>query len=712
MPSYTTPGTYTYTVPAGVISVGITVQGGSGGAGVLENSGTITTPPAGGLGGLVTASIPVTGGQVLTIVVGSAGNAGNYYPPGSLNPGAAGYHSGGAGGGTSGQGASGAGAGSSAVLGAGPVLYAEAGGGGAGGSGYSVATTGGAGAGGNGGSSTGIGIAGSTSPTAGAWGTGGGGATQSADGAAGTGVPGSGVANGNPGSSGTGGNGTTCASMGVIAVAGGGGGGGFFGGGSGGSAYSNAGYGGGGGGGGGASWAGNGATSIVYSTAGAAGNGSVTVTPLNSAPNAPTLVSPVNGAYLDASGGLTCQAVYNSTDGTNQNAYAARLKSTGGYTYYNAGSNTMQGTIVWNSTSTVPGGTFSFTFPASALSNGTTYNWSAASQESAGIQGPFASDFTVNAQAPPTLVVTGPTGSIVVPSPVVTWTTTPPSGATQSAYRVVIYTAAQQGIPGFTPGASPSTWDSGTLTGAAQNITVGVPLPNLVTYYAYVQVTETGGLSSAWQFTTFTTAFDPCATATVTAAAGTDGTTGCPLVAVTVAGNNNLLSFDDASFEGAVGSWVGGTNTTATQSLAQFKDGTASMLLTPTGAGALVAALALDFYTAFYVPVAPNTSYLVQASFRAGTTARSCNVECDWYTAAGVLISPSVSANVTDSTSAWVVASETVTSPGTAAYARLLVNVAGVSGSSDVHYVDTVGLQPGAATGWPGAGWWAPPTWS
>ena len=265
---------------------------------------------------------------------------------------------------------------------------------------------------------------------------------------------------------------------------------------------------------------------------------------------------------------------------------------------------------------------------------------------------------------------------------------------------MVLYTAAQQSITGFTPGVSPSYWDSGTQTGPNQSLQVGVVLTNSTTFYAYVIVTETGGEMSAWESTSFTVSFDPCATPTVTAVAGTDPSTGCPRIAITVQGQDNLLSFLDASFEAGTGSWEAGSNTTIADSATVAKDGSYSMKLTPTTSGALVAGLSPAFYSTYYVSVTALASYTVQAAFRAGVSARSCNVEVDWYTSGGSLISQVLSANVTDSTSAWTIASENVTAPATAASARILVNVASVSGSSDVHYVDCVGLQPGTGVTW------------
>ncbi|MDO8553144.1 MAG: hypothetical protein Q7S01_06525 [bacterium] len=76
---YTAPGTYTFTVPAGVSTVTATIAGAGGGGGGATMSGDYWTGGGGGSGGYVTQDISVTAGQQLTIVVGAGGCAGRYY---------------------------------------------------------------------------------------------------------------------------------------------------------------------------------------------------------------------------------------------------------------------------------------------------------------------------------------------------------------------------------------------------------------------------------------------------------------------------------------------------------------------------------------------------------------------------------------------------------------------------------------------------------
>ncbi|MFL5824555.1 MAG: choice-of-anchor D domain-containing protein, partial [Solirubrobacteraceae bacterium] len=207
--TYTMPGQYTFTVPAGITSIDVTAIGGAGGHGCAFS-------PAGGEGARVSATLAVTPGKQLEIGVAGNGASSTDATCGS-GGGAGGSGGGGAGGGDLGGGfnGSGGGGGASAVgadlLGpAYPPLLVAAGGGGSGSGNLG-------GAGGNAGSAGGAGENGAVGGQPGAEAAGGAGGTGSVNGAAGQyGLGGAGAANANPGS-------------------GGGGGGGYFGGGGGGA---------------------------------------------------------------------------------------------------------------------------------------------------------------------------------------------------------------------------------------------------------------------------------------------------------------------------------------------------------------------------------------------------------------------------------------------------------------------------------------------
>ena len=223
-----------FTVRAGVVSITIQATGAPGGRGV----GTLTcfVTGQGGPGSRTTATVAVTPGVTLTVLVGSAGMLGQ-------NGGGGGFNGGGNG---SGAGLGGGGGGASSVF-AGATPLVIAGGGGGGGAGCVNV------AGGNGGSGGGL-IAdpGVAAPQGGG---GGGGGTQVAGGAGGAASPGG--STGTPGTPGVAHMGGTGGQMG-----GGGGGGGYFGGGGGGGG--NPPDVGGSGGGGGSSFTAPGSTAVVH----------------------------------------------------------------------------------------------------------------------------------------------------------------------------------------------------------------------------------------------------------------------------------------------------------------------------------------------------------------------------------------------------------------------------------------------------------------
>ncbi len=186
-------------------------------------------------------------------------------------------------------------------------------------------------------------------------------------------------------------------------------------------------------------------------------------------PTAPTLTAPPNATYASLSGTEIFDWNYNNTDGSTEAAYALRIKISGAssYSYWNASTAALQSSIVWNA-STVETATLS----AGVLANGNTYNWSVASQSSYGLQGPFASDFTLVGQAAPVVGQTGPTGTVSNAFAAVAWSPAFPSGAAQTNYQIWVYSLATTQVPGFVVGQSTSSsstietlyWLAGTGT--------------------------------------------------------------------------------------------------------------------------------------------------------------------------------------------------------------------------------------------------------
>jgi hypothetical protein len=257
-------GPQSFTLPAGVTNVTMSVSGASGGATVNGNGR--------GLGASAAGTFVTAPGAVLTVLVGGAGGNGGGNSPitGVVPGGAAGFNGGGAGG-TSDQlgssddfSGSGGGGDSSVLAGSTPFVV---GGGGGGGIACGIGQSGGSGGYPSGAAGT------SGACTSGTSGPGGGG-TQSAPGTGGSGG-GNGVAGGT-GVNGNGGAGGSATANAFRVDGGGGGGGGFFGGGGSGgySGFDNA-----LGGGGGSSYFAPSATNSTAEAAGThSGNGIVTLT--------------------------------------------------------------------------------------------------------------------------------------------------------------------------------------------------------------------------------------------------------------------------------------------------------------------------------------------------------------------------------------------------------------------------------------------------
>lgn len=425
-----------------------------------------------------------------------------------------------------------------------------------------------------------------------------------------------------------------------------------------------------------------------------------------SAPSAPTLTNPANNLFLDLTGGVTFQSTYNSTDFTNENAYALRQKVSGAGSYNYWTGTAWQSTIIWPVVSVAPGGTTSVGPLSTGLSNGNVYNWSMASQEAlANLQGPFASDFTFTAQAAPTLVVNGPTGTVTnTNSPTVTWTSSPASGANQTAWRIIV----EHGAYGSVPGSGTQDWDSGTQNGPSQSAPIGsggtpngVTLANGSTYRAFVQVTETGGILSTWGFVTFTVSLDLPQTPSITAVAGTDPATGKPRVVLTVQGQDNVLTATQASFEdGTTTGWAAGASTAIANTTAQALDGTHAMSLTRQSTTGAASATTPTGTSGF--PVTPGKPWQALANFRSAVTARSCTIQVLWYQASGAasaIRASDTSAGVNDTTTGWTQAALAVTSPADAAFAAVVVSVAAAV-ANEVHYVDNIDLGPGSNAVW------------
>jgi len=154
---------------------------------------------------------------------------------------------------------------------------------------------------------------------------------------------------------------------------------------------------------------------------------------------------------------------------------------------------------------------------------------------------------------------------------------------------------------------------------------------------------------------------------------------------------SNSLTGQNTGFEGGIGTWVTGLNSpTLADSSAKAHTGSDSMSVTSTTAGTM-AAKHVSSGTGG-IAVTPGRQCYVQAWFLAGSTARTCQVAINWYNSSGTLLTTSANAGVADNTSTWTVSNTLATAPASAAFATVIIQVTGVAGSGEVHYVDDVEL--------------------
>lgn len=440
-------------------------------------------------------------------------------------------------------------------------------------------------------------------------------------------------------------------------------------------------------------------------------------------PFAPTLISPVNGAYLDLAVTPTFQWKYNPGQvGNTQSAWQFLRLVNGGVTahFWNAATFSWQTSPVWNS-----GSIQSYTFPNGAWVDGNVYQWAMATRDGNGT-GPQSGFFTINAQSAPVVTVLTPSGTITSADPIVSWSVSTPSGATQTTYRVIIYSQDQysgsafdqwdyagdtwdnpsdswdaSGGGAFTPGQAPSVYDSGTIGSTTQRTldlsTIPLFLVNGTTYRAYVQVQETGGQYSAWAFSTFTVSFFAPNPPTITAIFTTDPATGCPVVNLEIQGHDNLLSYVDslASTAYGIGSWAEYLDCAVTPT-------TGAVQIKSLGAGQMVART--NYGTAAYQAL-PNTEYTASGEFKAAANARTCNVGIGFFDSSGLLIgSIAYGTGITDTTTGYTAGHVTATSPMQTAYVAIFSRVLATGAANEIHDFTNGCITVGTGTTWSAGG--------
>jgi hypothetical protein len=292
--------------------------------------------------------------------------------------------------------------------------------------------------------------------------------------------------------------------------------------------------------------------------------------------------------------------------------------------------------------------------------------------------------------AQPTVTVTAPSGTISDTTfPSVTWTYADTDGDPQSAYEIKVFDSTTYGGGSFSADTSTPTVETGIVASTNDGQTLEADLADGTTYRAYVRVAQLVNGSnyfSDWAYSQFTIDVDAPATPLITAFF--DSNEGA--VTLTVFGRTNILSPNQASLETNTTGWAAVTNCAIARSTAQASSGSASLQLTASASGDMVASTT----TATKFTVTANQEFSAIADFRAGTTSRTTQVGIRYLNSTGGTISTTYGTGVSDTSSGWVSPTATVLAPPTATHAQVFVKVSS-AGSGEVHYVDKIAFHAG-----------------
>jgi hypothetical protein len=279
--------------------------------------------------------------------------------------------------------------------------------------------------------------------------------------------------------------------------------------------------------------------------------------------------------------------------------------------------------------------------------------------------------------------------------PVVSGTFTATEGDPLTRARLKVFTAAQVAAAGFNAETSTAVYDSGDQATVSLKLPVGLDLSPGVTYHAYLKGAYTlNGTPfwSAWASQSFALAIEP-ATAPLLTMTADDTLRRAILI---WQGRVNLLSSDDADFEGTIGNWVAGVGAAPARSTAQFRHGVASMLYNSNGT-------ASPFFTNSGGSGGPGAVvtkagqvFRLSGFFRAGSTGRAWRIVARQHDVANAFVNQTNGSNGTDTTS-WTAMPEvthTATVDGRL-YFQLETSTTPTAG--ELHYFDQLQIVPGSA---------------
>lgn len=294
----------------------------------------------------------------------------------------------------------------------------------------------------------------------------------------------------------------------------------------------------------------------------------------------------------------------------------------------------------------------------------------------------------------PTVTVDAPSGTVTDTSrPAIAWTYADTDGDPQAVYQVRVFDAATYSAAGFDPDTATPQWDSGLVQSSDPGVTSTVDLGNEDDHRAYVRVGHDLGPTvflSAWAYSAFRLEYEAPDGPVLSASYSTRDN----VVYVTAQGSTNLLSADDASLEGSIGTWVEADACTVARTTAFAASGSASLVMTATAAEPEMQAV-----TGLYPIPTNGREVTARAEFRPDAAAREIRVAILWFDAADAFISAD-SAYGGETANVWTAVSVTAYPPSGATQAQVLVEVGEFPASGEKHYVDKIFLGPGVVTTW------------
>lgn len=311
----------------------------------------------------------------------------------------------------------------------------------------------------------------------------------------------------------------------------------------------------------------------------------------------------------------------------------------------------------------------------------------------------------INYRVRPTVTVENPTGTVLTPSPTISWTYAQADGDPQARAEYRVFTGIQQAESTFSPDTSPPVYST-SVDGDITTQTLPTSL-NPDVYAVYVRTYSSFGAKSLWGGRTFTVQGPspgvPGDDGTVSGTPGIGVVSVVPdsyssSVSLTLRDSSNVLGVQPADFETLTDAPEYTTvNCAFVQDTSVYYAGVASGKLTASSAATM------SVITTF-VEVAAGAPVTARAQTRAAVTGRTVNLKIAYYDEAfTALLAETVTVSGTDSTSTWteVVATDTV--PDGAHYAKLVIEVVSPA-NAEVHNVDHVGLMYGSNAPWSDGG--------